>query len=426
MSSEWTECSLGDVLTLQRGMDLPKGDRTVAGKYPVVASNGIVGYHDQFQAKGPGVVIGRSGSIGGGQYIKGDYWPLNTTLWVRDFKGNIPRYCYYLLKSIDFSKFNVGTGVPTLNRNHIHPMAVLRPSKTIQEKIVHLLGGIDDFIASLQKENVALESIAQTLFRSWFVNFDPVHAKTAGNDPEAMSAELTSLFPSEFENSDLGLIPKGWMSTSLGDVTNFIKGRSYKSDELQPSSVALVTLKSFQRGGGFRLDGFKPYVGRFHENQVVNPGECIVALTDVTQNAEVIGRPAMVYPSEFKTIASLDVGILRPKTKTVTKEFLYCLLREQRYIAHILGFTTGTTVLHLAKDGVPSYKFALPSADLMERFGEVAGPLFKTIEVNILLANRLACLRDHLLPRLISGKLRIEDAEASVVEITSGMDTEPV
>ena len=82
--------------------------------------------------------------------------------------------------------------------------------------------------------------------------------------------------------------------------------------------------------------------------------------------------------------------------------------------------------MHLAKDGVPSYKFALPSADLMERFGEVAGPLFKTIEVNILLANRLACLRDHLLPRLISGKLRIEDAEASVVEITSGMDTEPV
>ena len=88
MSSDWTPCTLGDVLTLQRGMDLPKNDRSGLGKYPVVASTGIAGYHNEYQAQGPGVVIGRSGSIGGGQYIRGNYWPLNTTLWVKDFKGN--------------------------------------------------------------------------------------------------------------------------------------------------------------------------------------------------------------------------------------------------------------------------------------------------------------------------------------------------
>ena len=120
MPSEWKHTTLGEVLTLQRGMDLPVQDRR-AGKYPVVASTGVVGRHDTAPVKGPGVVIGRSGSIGGGQYIQSDYWPLNTTLWVKDFKGNNPRYCYYLLKSLDFSTFNAGSGVPTLNRNHIHP-----------------------------------------------------------------------------------------------------------------------------------------------------------------------------------------------------------------------------------------------------------------------------------------------------------------
>jgi type I restriction enzyme S subunit len=93
MSSEWKDCTLGDVLTLQRGMDLPTQDRK-KGHVPIVASNGVVGYHNVAPVKAPGVIIGRSGSIGGGQYVTEDFWPLNTTLLVKDFKGNNPRFCY--------------------------------------------------------------------------------------------------------------------------------------------------------------------------------------------------------------------------------------------------------------------------------------------------------------------------------------------
>ncbi len=95
---------------------------------PVIASTGIGGYHNETKVNAPGVVIGRSGSIGGGQYITVDFWPLNTTLWVKDFKGHHPRYVYYLLKSIDFSQFNVGSGVPTLNRNHLSGVLVANTS----------------------------------------------------------------------------------------------------------------------------------------------------------------------------------------------------------------------------------------------------------------------------------------------------------
>lgn len=416
MSSDWMPGTLGDFIELKRGYDLPKTKRT-KGSFPLVSSAGVTDWHDQAMVKAPGVVTGRYGTIGEVFYITKNFWPLNTTLYVRDFKGNDPLFISYFLKTLDFSVYSDKGAVPGVNRNHLHEAPVLMPPLNVQRAVANCLGNLDAAIETIQHENAALEAIAQTLFRSWFVRFDPVHAKAAGQAPEAMSARLASLFPSEFEESELGQIPKGWAPRALGDVSDLVKGRSYKSEELRPSSVALVTLKSFQRGGGFRLDGFKPYIGQFKDNQVVHAGECIVALTDVTQNADVIGRPAMVYPSDYKTVASLDVGILRPRNDSVTKEFLYCLLREQRYVSHILGHTTGTTVLHLSKDGIPRYKFCSPESAVTVQFTRLVQPLFQKIEVNVLLISGLERLRDHILPRLISGKLSLEEVQEAVEEL---------
>ena len=224
MSSEWPQVTLGDVLTLQRGMDLPVQNRRL-GPYPVVASTGIVGFHDEGPVKGPGVLIGRSGSIGGGQYIVEDFWPLNTTLWVKDFKGNDARFCYYLLKSIDFSALNAGSGVPTLNRNHLHPLMVASPPIEEQREISLTLGSIDDRIALLRETNATLESIAQALFKSWFVDFDPVRAKMEGHAPEGMDEATAALFPDSFEESELGLVPKGWSYLSLRDVVTIFDSK---------------------------------------------------------------------------------------------------------------------------------------------------------------------------------------------------------
>ena len=110
---------LGDIITLQRGYDLPKRLRT-HGEYPLASSSGIIDTHNKFKSTGPGVFTGRSGSIGGVFYVDDNFWPLNTTLYVKDFHGNNPRYCYWLLKSIDLTQFSGGTGVPTLNRNVVH------------------------------------------------------------------------------------------------------------------------------------------------------------------------------------------------------------------------------------------------------------------------------------------------------------------
>jgi type I restriction enzyme S subunit len=285
-----------------------------------------------------------------------------------------------------------------------------------QRAIAHFLGALDDRIDLLRQTNATLEAVAQALFKSWFVDFDPVRAKLEGREPQGMDAATAALFPDGFEESELGAIPRGWAVTALDGVAKIVKGRSYKSSELAESETALVTLKSFERGGGFRLDGFKSYTGTYKPDQIVQVGECIVAFTDVTQQAEVIGRAALVLPSPAHSnlVASLDVGIVRPSHAGVSPLFLYFLLQGERYVSHIRGFTSGTTVLHLAKDGVPSFRFALPPLAIAQAFTAAAQALWMRLVHNETMQLELASLRDALLPRLISGKLRLPAAREQI------------
>lgn len=312
----------------------------------------------------------------------------------------------------------VGATMPNLNSSILCALPIQVPPIERQREAVEVLFALDERIDLLRRANANLESIAQALFKSWFVDFDPVRAKAEGREPEGIDAVTAALFPAEFEESTLGLIPKGWRITAVESVAKVVKGRSYKSSELAEANTALVTLKSFERGGGFRLDGFKGFTGHYKPDQVVQPGECVVAFTDVTQQAEVIGRAALVLPSQQHStlVASLDVGIVRPSSDAVSPLFLYCLLQGERYVSHIRGFTSGTTVLHLAKDGLPTFRVALPDSALVSAFTEAASALWARRVHNERMQTELSELRDALLPRLISGKLRLSEAQAQLDE----------
>ncbi len=166
--SEWRECTLGDAITLQRGHDLPKS-KMVSGEIPVAGSNGIIGCHNISTTKGVGITIGRSGNIGNAYLYKNDFWAHNTTLYVKNFKGNDEIFIYYFLRNIDFKSFNVGSAVPTLNRNHIHPLDISLPPLPEQKAIATILSSLDNKIDLLHRQNKTLEALAETLFRQWFV-----------------------------------------------------------------------------------------------------------------------------------------------------------------------------------------------------------------------------------------------------------------
>lgn len=161
---EWQTKKLKDVAPLQRGFDLPTRDIT-PGQYPIVYSNGVLGTHARFQAKGPGVVTGRSGTIGKVTYVENDFWPHNTSLWVTSFKSSYPKFIYFLYSYIGFERFATGSGVPTLNRNDLHSLDILLPSYDEQMHIANVLSEMDEELSLLNLRKTKLKELKQAMMQ---------------------------------------------------------------------------------------------------------------------------------------------------------------------------------------------------------------------------------------------------------------------
>ena len=296
---------------------------------------------------------------------------------------------------------------PSVRPDDIAKLNMPLPPLPEQRAIAHVLGTLDDKIDLNRRMNETLEEMARALFKSWFVDFDPVRAKMAGKDT-SLPPEIAALFPERLVESELGDIPEGWEVRTLGEVASIVKGRSYKSADLNASDTALVTLKSFKRGGGYSPDGLKPYTGDYHPGQVLQPGEVVVAQTDVTQAAAVIGRAARVSeaPDYHTLVASLDLLIVRPHLP-LTLPYVHGLLQSQAFHDHALSRVNGTTVLHLEKTATPDFRFALPEESIIRVFTDMASPLLVSADNNNQDSHNLTTQRDVVLPKLVSGEVRV-------------------
>ena len=405
MTEEWREVTLGDVVMLQRGFDLPATDRQ-QGAYPVIASTGQVGTHNTAMVRGPGVVVGRSGSLGGGQYIRNDFWPLNTTLWVRDFKGNDPRFCYFLLKSLDLAEFNAGSGVPTLNRNHIHPLPVRLPPLAEQRSIAHVLGTLDDKIELNRRMNETLEEMGRALFKSWFVDFEPVRAKMEGRDT-GLPPDIAALFPDRLATSELGEVPEGWEVKALGEVLDVVRGLSYKGSGLSPTGVPMHNLNSIYEGGGYKGDGIKYYSGDYQPRHVTQPGDVIVANTEQGHDRLLIGHAAIV-PNRLGDYGLFSHHLYRVRPKglsALVPDFVCQLLNTQAMHDTTSGYATGTTVNMLPPDALRIPPIVVPPVQLVTTFSAIAEAARVRQEQLIAESHSLATQRDALLPGLVSGEV---------------------
>ncbi|MCX7159875.1 MAG: restriction endonuclease subunit S, partial [Proteobacteria bacterium] len=222
MVDEWLRVPLGNAATLKRGYDLPERDRR-PGSFRVISSAGPFTTHHVAAESGPGVVTGRYGTIGRVYYSTDDYWPLNTTLFVTDFHGNHQRFIYYLMHTIDYQASSDKSSVPGVNRNDLHREVVGIPPLPEQRAIAHVLGAIDDKIDLNRRMAATLEEMARALFTSWFVRFDPVRAKMAGQ-PTGLPAHIEALFPDALVDSELGEVPEGWGVCQVRDIADLAGG----------------------------------------------------------------------------------------------------------------------------------------------------------------------------------------------------------
>lgn len=346
-------------VSLNRGFDLPD-DKIVEGDYPVIASTSIKAYHNQYKIKAPIVVTGRSGSLGKVQYVEKDGWPLNTSLYAKDFHGNFPKYVYYFLQTMHLEQFNAGAGVPTLNQNHLHSLKIIVHEKNKQEEIANILSRYDEAIENNNKRIRLLEQMAQNLYKEWFVRFR---------------------FPGwqnvEFENG----IPKGWRIEKLGNLANISTGKCNREDAED--------------------DGVYPLFDRSQEIKLSN---------DWIKDCEAIivpGEGTSFIPRYYVGKFNLHQRCycVEPKYEKTGKFLFYTLMMNRRYF---LSVATGATVPSLRYNNFSMMKFIMPEIKICQKYDEFVTNCFN--QINILKAQNqnLTKQRDLLLPRLMSGKLEVK------------------
>ena len=397
MNQYWQEVLLGEVLTFQRGYDLPMQERK-PGTVPIISSSGISGTHSEARMTSPGVVTGRYGTIGEVFYVEQDYWPLNTTLFVKDFKGNDPRYVSYLLRTLDFQAYNDKSSVPGVNRNHLHLIKVSIPPLPEQRAIAHILGTLDDKIEVNRRMNATLEGIARALFRSWFVDFDPVRAKAEGREPEAMDAGTAALFPDAFVPSEGSSIPLHWKVGALGDIATNPR-RGIAPGDFRPGTPYIglehMPRKSIALDNWGVVDNLVSGKFRFHRGEILF-GKL---------------RPYFhkVGVAPLDGVCSTDILVVVPK-KPLWFAFLLGHSSSDELIQHTDSSSAGTRMPRASWSDLARFGVTLPPEPVAEAFDQQIRPLVLKIVANVHENKTLAELRDTLLPRLLSGELRVGDA----------------
>jgi type I restriction enzyme S subunit len=384
------DCLLGDVLTLQRGYDLPSHARR-EGPIPIVSSSGVTGTHAEAKVAGPGVVTGRYGTLGEIHYVAGAFWPLNTTLYVRDFKGNEPRFVAYFLQTLNFANRSAAAAVPGINRNDLHRIPVHCPDLKQQRHIASILSAYDDLIENNTRRIAILEEMARRTYEEWFVRF-----RFPGHEGIQMV------------ESELGLMPKGWQIGTVADVAVVYRGRSYKGSELADSGGRpFVNLKCMERDGGFRASGLKRYTGQFKESHTVRPGDMVMGITDMTQERRIVARVGRVsgLDADFG-VFSMD--LVRLASRGVYGEpYLYAMFRWSSFADEVKQHANGANVLHLLPARIEEFAFARPTPELAAQFADLLTPMLSLCDTLERKNANLAATRDLLLPKLISGELDV-------------------
>lgn len=309
-----------------------------------------------------------------------------------------------------------GSAIPRVVLRDFKLAPIPTPPFEEQFKIGRILKALDDKIELNQKMNETLEDIAKAIFKSWFVDFDPVRAKAEGR-PTGLPAEISDLFPDAFEDSEIGEIPAGWELKELSHALSLDSGFAYKGNLKGEGSRYLMTMGCVSQTSRCEEKGIHKYGGDFKGKSLVNPGDICISSHDVTQAREHLGAPFIVPDTVqgVSTAAATNTFIVRA-TGTLPSEFIFQTMKTQRFRNEMIACAKGSVILHISKGAVTNYQYAHPCAELIDKFAFIMVPIVQRLDCASAENRILSELRDTLLPKLISGELRIPDAEKFLEE----------
>ena len=403
MANDWRPSTWGDEVTLEYGKAI-RGYSQTHGKYRVFGSNGPIGWTSDALTQGPGVVLGRKGAYRGVEFCREPFWVIDTAYYVVPKTDMDMRWLYYAVKHYKLGDVDDGSPIPSTTRAAVYMLELDVPPKHEQQAISRILGTLDDKIELNRKENETLEAMARTLFKAWFVDFEPVRAKLEGRWQRGQSlpglpAHLYDLFPDRLVESELGEIPEGWEMRSLDSIANYLNGLALQKFPPESETEFLPVIKIAQLRAG-NTNGADKTSTQIKPEYVVVDGDVLFSWSGSLE-VEVWngGRGA------------LNQHLFKVTSNEVPKWFYFFATRQHLSDFRAIAAGKATTMGHIQRKHLTDARIAVAPPESMKKFDAVIASQFDQLVSNAQQSRSLAQLRDTLLPKLISGELRVGDAD---------------
>lgn len=382
VSSGFSSCTLGDIVEFRNGKAISPSLYTPYGKNPVFGSNGEIARTDELLNPYPVIVIGRVGAFCGAVYR------VNVPSWVTDNaivakpKDRIDfKFLYYRLKSLDLNRTAIGSAQPLVTQEGLKLVKTIIPPLPEQKAIASILGALDDKLELNRKMNEILEAMARAIFKSWFVDFDPI---------------LGIGHHKEWQDSPVGRIPKGWKVGMLGEMCDIVMGQSPPGKTYNEIGEGLPFYQGI-RDFGFRFPSKRIYCSA--PTRLAQEGDVLLS----------IRAPVGSLNIAIETCA-IGRGVTALRIKGQHYGFLYYLMKETQWGWEKFE-AEGTVFGAATKTDVQKFSVIFPPTEIISRFNQVVFPVDQVIKNNETQSHTLATIRDALLPKLLSGEIRVKDAE---------------
>lgn len=345
----------------------------------------------------------------------------NDVLVLRSKDNNVlnDKFLYYVLSDENFINHSIrtakGTKMPRGDKSALMNFELDLPPLPTQKKIAHILSTLDDKIELNRKMNQTLESMASAIFKSWFVDFDPVHAKLTckdENDLETIAKELgmskaiLDFFPNEFEESELGMIPKGWEVTELSRICKIQSGYAFKSAWWQDTGVKVIKIKNIDGNKVNTLDCecVSEEIATKNSNFKLSSGDLLIAMTGAT-----VGKVGVIYASDEEYLLNQRVGRFQPIK--YYDEYVKIFASSSKFFESIQGQAQGSAQPNISAREIESVKIVKPNDEIMKAFSLLVNPFFSKILEHQGEIQTLEKTRDTLLPKLLSGEIDVSELE---------------
>ena len=389
MTDKWAERMLGELTDNFDAVRVPvKQAARQPGPYPYYGASGVVDRVDDYLFDGEYLLIAEDGenlrtrNTPIAFLANGKFWVNNHAHIVRGNHKTNTRYLMYALSELDISGYLTGSTMPKLTQGNMNQISLLTPPLPEQRAIAHILGTLDDKIELNRRMNETLEAMARALFKSWFLDFDPVRAKMAGRDT-GLPKRLADLFPDRMVDSELGEIPEGWEVKTLGDLLELAYGKALRADSRHDGDVPVY--------------GSNGEVGWHNKRLVQGPGIVVGRK----------GNPGVITWAAIDFFPIDTTFYVVPKDSNQNLYFLFYALKGQ----DLPSIAADSAVPGLNRNLAYMNKQVLPVDRIVEHFNVYVDPIFDRSHCLAAESRILAFLRDALLPKLISGEIRLRDGD---------------